>query len=36
MQYFMPVLLLVYALMPESRIWKYFGSLLVPEIVIEI
>lgn len=25
----MPVLLRVYALLPETRIWKYFGSLLV-------
>lgn len=25
----MPVLLRVYALLPESRIWKFFGSLLV-------
>lgn len=32
----MPVLLRVYALLPETRIWQYFGSLLAPKPLIEI
>lgn len=32
----MPALLRVYALLPETRIWQYFGSLLAPKPLIEI